>query len=232
MNWIQVQTFAEGPHTYVGIEVFLPQVAESGKRYPLLMLLHDHGEDRTQWMRQARLERYAEKAGVAIALIDGNQSCFVNSVTGYAWGDYLVQELPEKLAGWFPISCEGKDRWVMGVGTGGYGALMAAQNAPDSFAGAAAVNPVLDVACLYGTDVEPKPEYLFGEKETLDVRGYALSTTFQIPVHLYCDARHEEQARQWARNGAQITVEAVGAENLLEEAFQKYVQNVKGGSRR
>ena len=184
MNWIQVQTFAEGPHTYVGIEVFLPQTVEAGKRYPLLMLLHDHGEDRTQWMRQARLERYAEKAGVALALIDGNQSCFVNSVTGYAWGDYLVQELPEKLSGWFPISREAKDRWVMGVGTGGYGALMAAQNAPDAFAGAAAVNPVLDVACLYGTDYEPKPEYLFGEKEALAPQGYALSPSFQIPVQL------------------------------------------------
>ena len=188
------------------------------------MLLHDHGEDRTQWMRQARLERYAEKAGMALALIDGNQSCFVNSVTGYAWGDYLVQELPEKLSGWFPISREAKDRWVMGVGTGGYGALMAAQNAPDAFAGAAAVNPVLDVACLYGTDYEPKPEYLFGEKEALATQGYALSPSFQIPVQLYCDANHEEKAKQWAQNGAQITVEAVDAENLLEEAFQKYVE--------
>lgn len=175
-------------------------------------------------MRQARLERYAEKAGVALALIDGNQSCFVNSVTGYAWGDYLVQELPEKLSGWFPISREGKDRWVIGVGTGGYGALMAAQNAPDAFAGAAAVNPVLDVACLYGTDYEPKPEYLFGEKEALATQGYALSPSFQIPVQLYCDANHEEKAKQWAQNGAQITVEAVDAENLLEEAFQKYVE--------
>ena len=224
MNWIQVQTMAEGPHTYVGIEVFLPQPVESGKRYPLLMLLHDHGEDRTQWMRQACLERYAEKAGVALALIDGNQSCFVNSATGYAWGDYLVQELPKKLAGWFPISPEGKDRRVMGVGTGGYGALMAAQNAPDSFAGAAAVNPVLDVSCLYGTDYEPKPEYLFGEKEALASQGYALSTKFQIPVWLYCDAGHESQARQWAQNGTQITVETVSADNLLEEAFQKYVE--------
>lgn len=224
MNWIQVQTIAEGPHTYVGIEVFLPQPVESGKRYPLLMLLHDHGEDRTQWMRQACLERYAEKAGVALALIDGNQSCFVNSATGYAWGDYLVQELPKKLAGWFPISPEGKDRRVMGVGTGGYGALMAAQNAPDSFAGAAAVNPVFDVSCLYGTDYEPKPEYLFGEKKALASQGYALSTKFQIPVQLYCDADHEEQARQWAQNGTQITVETVSADNLLEEAFQKYVE--------
>lgn len=208
----------------MGIEVFLPQTVEAGKRYPLLMLLHDHGEDRTQWMRQARLERYAEKAGVALALIDGNQSCFVNSVTGYAWGDYLVQELPEKLSGWFPISHEAKDRWVMGVGTGGYGALMAAQNAPDAFVGAAAVNPVLDVACLYGTDYEPKPEYLFGEKEALVSQGYSLSPSFQIPVRLYCDADHEEKAKQWAKNGAQITVEDVGAENLLEESFQKYVE--------
>lgn len=224
MNWIQVQTFAEGPHTYVGIEVFLPQQVEPGKRYPLLMLLHGHGEDRTQWMRQARLERYAEKAGVALALIDGNQSCFVNSVTGYAWGDYLVREIPEKLAGWFPISQEGKDRWIMGVGTGGYGALMAAQKAPDAFAGAAAVNPVLDVTCLYGTDYEPKPEYLFGEKETLAARGYALSPAFQIPVRLYCDACHEEQAKAWAQDGGQITVETVDGENLLEEAFCKYVE--------
>ena len=137
---------------------------------------------------------------------------------------YLVQELPEKLSGWFPISREAKDRWVIGVGTGGYGALMAAQNAPDAFAGAAAVNPVLDVACLYGTDYEPKPEYLFGEKEALATQGYELSPSFQIPVQLYCDANHEEKAKQWAQNGAQITVEAVDAENLLEEAFQKYVE--------
>lgn len=224
MNWIQVQTFAQGPHTYVGIEVFLPQKPESGKRYPLLMLLHDHGEDRTQWMRQARLERYASREGVALALIDGNQSCFVNSVTGYAWGDYLTKELPEKLAGWFPISERAEDHWVMGVGTGGYGALMAAQNAPDCFAGAAAVNPVLDVSCLYGTDYEPNPGYIFGEKESLEEKGYALTGRFQVPVRIYCDQEHLESARKWAEKGQQVKVEALKTEDLLEEAFGAYVR--------
>lgn len=112
----------------------------------------------------------------------------------------------------------------MGVGTGGYGALMAAQNAPDAFVGAAAVNPVLDVACLYGTDYEPKPEYLFGEKEALVSQGYSLSPSFQIPVRLYCDADHEEKAKQWRRTARKSQWKMSAA----EESSGRVLSEVRG----
>lgn len=217
MNWIQVQTFVEGPHTFVGIEVFLPQKPVDGKKYPLVLLLHGRGADRTQWLRSVRLERYAEKAGVAIALVQGNQSFYVNSVVGYNWGDYL-KEVAGKLSGWFPVQ---EKPVLMGVDMGGYGALMAAQRDPEAFLAAAAVDPVLDVRSLYGTDYQPKPEYIFGEAERLEENGYVLGKRFEIPVAVFGG----EDAKKWA--GEELIVQELAGEteeDRMEEAFRRLME--------
>lgn len=227
MNWIQVQTFADGPHTYVGVEVFLPQQPEPGKKYPLLMLLHGRGADRTQWLKSVRLERYAEKAGIALALVQGNQSFYVDSAAQYLWGQYITKELPEKLSGWFPISDRKEDRIIMGVDMGGYGAVMAVQNAPHAFAQAVAVAPVLDVEPLYGTHYQPSPEFIFGDREKLSENGYALSNHCKVPVRIYCGMQDEKRVRSWAEGGENITVcvlEGRTLEDLMEEAFQNVVE--------
>lgn len=231
MNWIQVQTFVDGPHTYVGVEVFLPQRPAAGKKYPLLMLLHGRGTDRTQWLKSVRLERYAEEAGIALALIQGNQSFYVDSAAGYLWGQYVTQELPEKLALWFPISDRSQDRLIMGVDMGGYGAMMAVQNAPEAFAGAVAVAPVLDVEPLYDTDYEPRPEFIFGERKKLSENGYALSNQCQKPVRIYCGVQEERQVRDWALGGANLTVCALEGrtmEDQMEEAFRNVMEGGVG----
>ncbi|MBQ7916042.1 MAG: hypothetical protein IJ315_04560 [Firmicutes bacterium] len=224
MNWIQVQTFADGPHTYVGIEVFLPQRPLPGKKYPLVMLLHSREADRTQWLKSVALERYAENAGKAIVLVQGNQSFYVNSVAGYNWGDYITQELPEKLAGWFPISADPAERIIMGVDMGGYGAIMAAQNAPEAFAQAIAVDPILDVSPLYDTHLQPKPEYIFGERAELAKNGYVLSNQCKIPVVLACS---KVEKCPWAEGSTNVTVVSLEGQTVkdrMEETFRMLLE--------
>ena len=221
MNWIQVQSYADGPHTFVGVEVFLPPRPLPGKKYPLVMLLHGRGEDRTQWMRQTRLEKYAENAGVAIALIQGNQSFYVNSMADYRWGDYL-QDVTKQLTGWFPLE---EKPVVMGVDMGGYGALMAAQNHPESYRQAVAVDPLLDVEELYGTGFEPKPECLFGPKEELEKNGYKLHHQYQIPVTIAWN----DAEKTSCGNAEIVQLQGQSQADRMEEAFALLL---KGGLKR
>ena len=223
MNWIQVQTAAEGPHTLVGIDVFLPGTPEPGKRYPLVILLHGRNADHTEWMRKVRLERYAEEAGVALALVQGNQNFFVNSVWGYNWGDFVAKEVPAKLAGWFPISSEPEDITVMGVDMGGYGAMMAAQHFPEAIGKAVAVDPILDVAKLYDSGMEPRPEYIFGPREELEAKGFRFSKEGRVPVVLLVGPDGDREARDFAAQRPYVRLVRLkdrDQEERMEEAFQ------------
>ena len=57
---------------------------------------------------------------------------------------------------------------MLGVDTGGYGALRAVEG----YALQGAVCPVCDLADLYETDYHPYPKALFGPKEDLARNGY------------------------------------------------------------
>lgn len=104
--------------------LLLPEIKEEGERFPFIFCLHDLGEDRWQCIRKARLEKLAEKYGVALVIPDGRRSCFLNMAHGPRWNDYLMQDLSEQLRSTFPL----KDSMgVAGAGTGALGALALAR---------------------------------------------------------------------------------------------------------
>lgn len=110
------------PNAYT---LLLPERAVKGKRFPLILCLHDLGQDRWQCMRKANPEEFVEKSGVAVILPDGRRSCFLNMAHGPRWNDYLLQGLIGQACDTFPLE---KGRvGVIGTGTGALGALMLAR---------------------------------------------------------------------------------------------------------
>ncbi len=168
MNRVCIQSYVPSVHTYLGIDLLLPEDMERGRLYPLLVLLHGRGEGRDQWANKVYLEDTVDEKKVLIAMPQGNQSGFVNLVSGERWGDFLNHELPGLLAGWFPIRKDREGRGVLGVDTGGYGALRAVSG----YALRGAVDPVRDLGELYEKGYRPDPGVLFGPREDLPGNGY------------------------------------------------------------
>ncbi len=109
--------------------LFIPEAMADGKRFPLVLCLHDLEKDRWRCMQKGNLEELAERLEVALVMPDGRRSCFLNMAHGPRWNDYLLQELAVQLCNTFPI--ESGNVGVIGAGTGALGALaLAGQGIP------------------------------------------------------------------------------------------------------
>lgn len=116
MNQAKVQSYAKSIHTYVGVEVLLPEGLERGRTYPWLMLLHAKGKGRSQWRNSVLLEEAVDEKKVIIVLPQGNQSDFANLAEGERWKDYICRELPAQLEEWFPVRADQAGHLVLKAG--------------------------------------------------------------------------------------------------------------------
>lgn len=139
------------------MNIILPQ-RKSGaahKPWPLLILLHDAGGDFTSWLRNSSAARYAEEAGIALAMPDGLQSWYTDMKYGSFFRRFIGEEIPARCREFCPgITEAGTDTWVAGCGMGGYGALAAALTYPETFAGAACFSAPFDPMKALAPDAE------------------------------------------------------------------------------
>ena len=123
------------------------QGCPSGRKdpFPVLYLLHDNGDNHTKWLRFTSVERYANKAGIAVVMPSINQGLYADMKEGYHFFSFLTEELPGIIRRDFPkISADPKDTFVAGAGIGGFGALKWAFTRPDRIAAAASLSSYLE----------------------------------------------------------------------------------------
>ena len=75
-------------------------------RFPVLYLLHGHGNDYAVWHRYTSVDRYAEEKRIAIVTFSVGNKPYSNEPGGDNFYDFLEQELPDFLENYFPISGE------------------------------------------------------------------------------------------------------------------------------
>ncbi len=119
-------------------------------RYQVLYLLHGRGDDCNGWMRCSNIERFASEHRIAVVMPSGEDSFYLNSADGKEYFSYMTEELPAKLAQWFPISDRPEDTFIAGLSMGGYGTLKIGLTYPERFAGMALLSPVTEPEGLYG----------------------------------------------------------------------------------
>ncbi|MDR3120665.1 MAG: esterase family protein [Clostridiales bacterium] len=102
-------------------------------KYPVLYLLHGHGNDHTTWMRYTSLERYAEESNLAVVTFATENKFYVNHNNQDLFYDFIEKELPDFVLGLFPISPRREDTYIAGLSMGGFGALYHALNNPARF---------------------------------------------------------------------------------------------------
>lgn len=113
-------------------------------KYPVLYLLHGHGNDYLSWSRFTSLERYAEERRIAVATVSVGNKGYMNAEYGENYYDFIAKELPEFVTANFPISERREDTYIAGASMGGYGALAHALGHPESYRAVGAFSPATD----------------------------------------------------------------------------------------
>lgn len=116
------------------------------KRYPVVYLLHGVGDNASGWARLSNVERYASEDQLVVVMPTAEHSFYRNAVYGKRWYDYFQEELPYRIAQWFPVDPQHK--FVAGISMGGYGAWLLGLTRPDDYLGIAGISSVVSLPHL------------------------------------------------------------------------------------
>lgn len=115
-------------------------------KFPVLYLLHGHGNDYKCWSRYTSMERYAEEHNIAVVTFNAGNKCYMNSAYEENYYDFLEKELPEFICANFPISERMEDTYLGGYSMGGYGTLAHGLGHPQSYRAIGVFSPAVEIA--------------------------------------------------------------------------------------
>lgn len=124
----------------------LPAPIPSHQKLPVAYLLHGGGGSFRDWSNYSDVARFAE-TGLVLVMPQGDYSYYVNAVERPEdrYEDYIVQDLLSDVEARFAIGSDRRNRAIVGVSMGGFGAIKLALSHPDLFAFAGALSPAIDV---------------------------------------------------------------------------------------
>jgi putative tributyrin esterase len=126
--------------------VILPVAAASGKRLPVVYLLHGGDGGFRDWSNYSDVARFAER-GLILVMPEGDESYYTNSATlpDNRYEDYIVKDLISDVEGRFPVSPGRGNRALVGVSMGGFGAVKLALRHPELFSFVGGLSSAVDV---------------------------------------------------------------------------------------
>ncbi len=133
----------------------------SGKKYPVLWLLHGTWGGYTDFIRRTNIDLYAKERDIIVVMPNGLNTEYSNwdgFNLRYHMFDHLTKELMPMIWGMFPASNKREDNFICGLSMGAKGAFQYAINYPELFSGC---------ACMSGTPTNIKKKY---EEGTLSDR--------------------------------------------------------------
>ena len=126
--------------------ILLPQpqvAAQSGSPIPVLYLLHGLSDDHTMWLRQTRVEQYAQRYRLAVVMPAANRSFYMDMAHGAKYETFVSRELPSVIERYFPVCRKRSGRFIAGLSMGGYGALINGLRYSDTFSKIGMLSPAL-----------------------------------------------------------------------------------------
>ncbi|MGQ7352611.1 alpha/beta hydrolase [Quadrisphaera oryzae] len=124
----------------------------SGRRYPVLYLLHGTFGGHSDWVRRTNIETYATERDLVVVMPtahNSNYSDWPSFSLGYDGYGYLTHELMPLVENWLPVSTRREDTFIAGLSMGGRGAVKYAVNFSERFAAAAVLSAApVDLAPL------------------------------------------------------------------------------------
>lgn len=117
----------------------------SGKKYPVLWLLHGTYGCYNDYLRRTNIELYATENDLIVvtpSAMNSNYSNWTSMQPPFRMFDFLTEELMPFVHGWLPASDKKEDNYIFGLSMGARGASKFAFNHPDKFAGCACLSGV------------------------------------------------------------------------------------------
>lgn len=163
--------------------IYLPYDYETSSRYyPVVYLLHGHGDNHMGWIQYGEANLVADEGivnrefpAMILAMPDGGVSYYINSYDNKVrYEDFFIQEFIPFIEKTYRIRSEKQYRGIAGLSMGGFGTLNFALKFPEKFATCVAFSPVL-FSETYMKETEDKKfnSYytpLFGSDEKGDKR--------------------------------------------------------------
>ena len=211
--------------------------ASSGKRYPVVLLLHGIGDSARAWTTNqdgwpVTLEAFTADKDVIVVMPDGGHGATAGWYSDWynggafgspAWETYHLDQLLAYVDASFPTRPGRAGRVVAGLSMGGFGAMSYAARHPDRFAGAFSFSGALDTTLLGGIF----DERIWGRRVLDDIRRRGHN-----PVDL---ADNLADTRVWFRTGMGVAggpgpkdAESVGLEALLWPTNESFAEALRG----
>jgi S-formylglutathione hydrolase FrmB len=135
------------------LNVLLPSdYASSGRRYPVLYLLHGGYYDEDTWLDQSDVERFTRpftgaQAAIVVMPDGGPMGFYTDWHDGtQLWESYHLKRVIPYIDANFRTLADGAHRAVAGFSLGGFGALAYGARHPEAFAAAGAFSALADLA--------------------------------------------------------------------------------------
>ena len=110
MAFITMSLYSNVLQMDTNVNVILPEVRkgeqplEPDRKYPVLYCLHGHGDDHTAWIRKSNIEYLVRNYGLIVVMPTVARSYYTDQYHGHRYIKYLSEELPVKIANFFPAS--------------------------------------------------------------------------------------------------------------------------------
>ena len=134
------------------VNVLLPDGYDGGGRFPVLYLLHGHGDAYNTWARPDRgdVQRIAKGLGAIVVMPEGDRGWYTDWWNGGrrgdpAWERYYLEELIPLVERRLRIRPGRRWRAIAGLSMGGEGTMFFASQRPGYFGSAAAFSGTLSI---------------------------------------------------------------------------------------
>lgn len=161
MAHIQLNFFSDSLQKSTNVLVFIPTTAPDDylfdqenrfllqdKKYQALYLLHGSYDDYGSWVRNSRIENYAQEKCLAVIMPAAENSAYLDMAYGEKYQTYIAKELPQLLSILFPISTRKEDTFIAGLSMGGGGAFRFALTFPEKYGAAASLSGGLNLSAV------------------------------------------------------------------------------------
>jgi putative tributyrin esterase len=133
-------------HRDMQYRVVWPLKVAPGRKLQVVYLLHGSGGGFRDWTNYSDVAGFAE-SGFVLVMLEGGASYYTNAVdpTEDRYEDYIVQDLISEVENKFPVAPGRRNRAIVGVSMGGFGAVKLALRHPELFMFAGGISSAIDV---------------------------------------------------------------------------------------
>ncbi|MCJ1978134.1 alpha/beta hydrolase [Lactococcus paracarnosus] len=148
MAYLELQYASQAISKYTTLKAYLPSDGTSGTLfvppYKTVYFLPGFSNDATALMTYLGLRKECELKGIAIVVVDGDNSFYVEQANHQANYSTFIREVVEVTRKLLPLSENRNDTFIGGISMGGYGALLNGLRFRDMFSKIVALSPSAD----------------------------------------------------------------------------------------